>query len=170
MTTDSHKSSPLRMFSLLAAFLLVPLATFAAGSGSIPSIGPVRVEFIIFAATLICVALFHKRTMEVALTGLAVVLIFKFIFDPSFNLIEHIVGTPQREGEWRILLNLLGLLFGFAILAKHFEESNVPAVLPNHLPDNWTGGLVLLVFVMILSSFLDNIAAAMIGGTMAMVL
>ena len=36
----------------------------------IPSIGPVRVEFILFALTLIGVALFHKKTMYVALTGL----------------------------------------------------------------------------------------------------
>jgi len=138
-------------------------------SSSIPSIGPVRVEFILFALTLIGVAMFHKKTIYVALTGLIVVLLFKFIFDPSFNLVEHIVGTPQKEGEWRILLNLAGLLFGFAILAKHFEESHIPEVLPNFLPDDWKGGLVLLLIVTIMSSFLDNIAAAMIGGTIAMV-
>jgi len=45
----------------------------------------------------------------------------------------------------------------------------VPEVLPRFLPDDWKGGLVLLFMVMILSSFLDNIAAAMIGGTIAMV-
>ncbi|MDD4646131.1 MAG: SLC13 family permease [Bacteroidales bacterium] len=169
MLTRNLKTPGLRIL-LLSVFLLLPLATFAAGSGTVPSIGSIRVEFIIFALTLVSVAVFHKRTMEVALTGLIVILAFKFIFDPSFNLIEHIAGTPEKEGEWRTLLNLLGLLFGFAILAKHFEESKVPDVLPNFLPNNWTGGLVLLVMVMILSSFLDNIAAAMIGGTMAMVL
>jgi len=99
--------------------------TIAESSSAIPSIGPVRVEFILFALTLIGVALFHKRTMYVALTGLAAVLIFKFIFDPSFNLGHHILGSAGEEGEWRILLNLMGLLFGFAILAKHFEESNI---------------------------------------------
>jgi Na+/H+ antiporter NhaD/arsenite permease-like protein len=35
------------------------------------------------------------------------------------------------------------------------------------LPDGWSGGLVLLAIVFVLSSFLDNIAAALIGGTMA---
>ncbi len=35
------------------------------------------------------------------------------------------------------------------------------------MPDNWTGGLVLLVIVFVLSAFLDNIAAAVLGGIMA---
>jgi Na+/H+ antiporter NhaD/arsenite permease-like protein len=40
-------------------------------------------------------------------------------------------------------------------------------VLPAHLPDDWRGGFVLLAMVFVLSSFLDNIAAAMIGGAIA---
>jgi Na+/H+ antiporter NhaD/arsenite permease-like protein len=153
---------------MLSSFVLLPVLLHAQGS-SIPSIGPIRVEFILFGLTLLGVALFHKQTMYVALTGLVAILAFKFIFDPGFNLGVHIIGNAAKEGEWRILLNLLGLLFGFAILAKHFEESNVPEVLPKFLPDDWRGGLVLLFFIMVLSSFLDNIAAAMIGGTIAMV-
>ena len=35
------------------------------------------------------------------------------------------------------------------------------------MPDDWKGGLVLLAGVCVLSSFLDNIAAAMIGGAVA---
>lgn len=170
MLSISKKTTGLRIAAFLSVFLFVPLTLLAEGSEAVPSIGPVRVEFILFAITLLCVALFHHKTMQVALIGLAVVLAFKFIFDPSFNLAGHIIGDEQHEGEWRVLLNLLGLLFGFAILAKHFEESRVPDVLPNYLPNGWTGGLVLLFLVMVLSSFLDNIAAAMIGGTMAMVL
>lgn len=169
LTTISRKAVR-RAAVFLSFFLLIPLFSFAAGTAMVPSIGPVRVEFILFAITLACVAVFHKHTMQVALTGLVVVLAFKFIFDSGFNITDHVIGTPGREGEWRTLLNLLGLLFGFAILAKHFEESKVPDVLPDHLPNGWTGGLILLLIVMILSSFLDNIAAAMIGGTMAMVL
>jgi Na+/H+ antiporter NhaD/arsenite permease-like protein len=144
-------------------------ATVAQTSVSIPSLGPVRLEFILFGLTLVGVALFHKKTMYVALTGLVAVLLFKLIFDPSFNLAHHIVGGAGSEGEWRTLLNLLGLLFGFAILARIFQESRVPEVLPKFLPNDWKGGLVLLFMIMVLSSFLDNIAAAMIGGTIAMV-
>jgi Na+/H+ antiporter NhaD/arsenite permease-like protein len=147
---------------------ILPLLLNAQNSG-VPMIGPIRVEFILFALTLVGVAVFHKHTMIVALTGLLAVVIFKLLFDPGMHFGEHFFGGGGHEGEWRILLNLMGLLFGFAILAKHFEESNVPDVLPKFLPDDWKGGLVLLFIIMVLSSFLDNIAAAMIGGTIAMV-
>jgi Na+/H+ antiporter NhaD/arsenite permease-like protein len=66
-----------------------------------------------------------------------------------------------------MLTNLLGLLLGFALLSKHFEASRVPEWLPRFLPDDWKGALVLLVMIFVLSSFLDNIAAALIGGTIA---
>src|SRR5438105_11073429 len=69
--------------------------------------------------------------------------------------------------EWVLLTNLFGLLLGFALLSKHFEASRLPAWLPKLLPDDWKGGLVLLVMIFVLSSFLDNIAAALIGGTIA---
>ena len=134
----------------------------------VPTLAGIRLEFILFALTLIGVAVFHHKTMYVALTGLAAILIAKYVFS-DFSMVSHIVGTPSREGEWRILLNLLGLLFGFAILAEHFKESRFPDILPNYLPNDWKGGFLLLLFIMILSSFLDNIAAAMIGGTIALV-
>jgi Na+/H+ antiporter NhaD/arsenite permease-like protein len=66
-----------------------------------------------------------------------------------------------------ILANLFGLLVGFAVLSKTFEDSEVPKVLPRFLPDDWKGCFLLLVMVFVLSSFLDNIAAALIGGAMA---
>jgi len=56
---------------------------------------------------------------------------------------------------------------GFAILARHFENSRLPDEMPAFLPDGWMGGVVLLAVILVLSSFLDNIAAALIGGTMA---
>lgn len=158
-----------RIAGLLAFLVMTPIITFAATTAAMPMILGIRIEFILFALTLIGVAVFHHKTMYVALTGLLVILVTKFIFLPEFSLLEHIVGTPGHEGEWRILLNLMGLLLGFAILAKYFEESGVPDWLPKILPDDWKGGLVLLAMVFILSSFLDNIAAAMIGGTIAMV-
>jgi len=153
---------------LILAFLALTVQSISAADGSIPAVFGIRVEFILFALTLVGVAVFHHRTMYVALTGLVFILFLKYIFS-DFSLIEHIIGNHHHEGEWRILLNLLGLLFGFAILAEHFKESNFPDILPKYLPDDWRGGFVLLIFIFILSSFLDNIAAAMIGGTIAMV-
>ena len=142
-------------------------------SGS-PGVPPmllgIRLEFIIFATTLVGVALFHKHTMYVALTGLLVVVLMKYVFVSEFSLIHHITGYAEDPGEWRTLLNLFGLLLGFAILSKHFELSGVPDKLPAWLPDDWKGGLVLLIVIMVLSSFLDNIASAMIGGTIAAVI
>jgi Na+/H+ antiporter NhaD/arsenite permease-like protein len=132
-----------------------------------PSLLGIRVEFVLFALTLLGVAVLHERAMYVALGGLATILVFKLAFDGTFHPAEHLLGSPEREGEWRILLNLLGLLLGFAILARHFEESKIPLALPALLPNDWKGGFVLLAMVFGLSSFLDNIAAAMIGGAIA---
>ena len=41
------------------------------------------------------------------------------------------------------------------------------SVLPKFLPHDWKGAFALLAIVWVLSSFLDNIAAALIGGAMA---
>ena len=176
-----HGSSIIRNFKrflILAVVLITPVNLLAAG-GTVPSIGPVRVEFIIFGLILLGVALFHKQTFWVAVIGLTVLMTFKLLFDPGFHLLEHLFGTTPigeqlmdkelRQGEWGIILNLLGLLLGFAVLSKIFEESKVPDILPRYLPDDWKGPFLLLIFVFILSSFLDNIAAALIGGTIALV-
>jgi Na+/H+ antiporter NhaD/arsenite permease-like protein len=167
-----------KVIFLLLSFLFIP-ALLSASDGKIPSVGPIRVEFIIFALILVGVALFHKQTFWVAVIGLTVLLIFKLIFVSQFNFFEHLFGTnsfnlqllhkDMRQGEWGIILNLAGLLFGFAILAKIFEESGLPDNLPKYLPDDWRGAFMLLVFVCVISSFLDNIAAALIGGTIAIV-
>jgi len=154
---------------LTLTFLLAPIITFASDTAHPPLVFGIRAEFILFALTLLVVALFHQHTMYVALIGLTAIIITRFIFLPDFSLLEHIMGSASREGEWRTLLNLAGLLFGFAILARNFEESGVPDLLPNFLPNDWKGGFVLLFLIMILSSFLDNIAAAMIGGAIAFV-
>ncbi len=39
--------------------------------------------------------------------------------------------------------------------------------MPRFLPDDWKGAFLLLVMVFVMSAFLDNIAAALIGGTVA---
>src|SRR5262249_45477692 len=69
--------------------------------------------------------------------------------------------------EFSLLANLFLLLMGFALLARHFEESAIPDEMPALLPDGWKGGAMLLGIVFLLSSFLDNIAGAIIGGTVA---
>lgn len=137
---------------------------FAAGG---PTLAGIPVDFILFGLTLLGVALFHHYTLRVALTGLVTVTIYKLIFT-GFKFGTGFAGLAAHLGhEWVTLANLLGLLMGFAILSHHFEKSHVPEVLPKYLPDDWKGGFAMLVVVFVLSGFLDNIAAAMIGGAMA---
>ena len=129
----------------------------------------VPIEFVLFALTLAGVALFHHHTFYVALIGLAIITLYKL----GFTGFREGAGIPGLGNhmlhEWVVLTNLGCLLLGFALLSNHFEESKVPAVLPHFLPDDWKGGLALLGIVFVLSSFLDNIAAAIIGGTVARV-
>jgi Na+/H+ antiporter NhaD/arsenite permease-like protein len=73
----------------------------------------------------------------------------------------------QLHHEWVILANLFLLLMGFAIVSRHFEKSRIPDEMPAFLPNGWSGGWALLAIIFVLSSFLHNIAAALIGGTMA---
>jgi Na+/H+ antiporter NhaD/arsenite permease-like protein len=127
----------------------------------------VPIDFVLFGLTLAGVALFHHHTLQVALIGLAAILLYKLGFT-GFKTGAGLPGLALHMlHEWVILANLLGLLLGFALLSNHFEESRVPAVLPRYLPDDWKGGLALLFMIFVLSSFLDNIAAALIGGTIA---
>jgi Na+/H+ antiporter NhaD/arsenite permease-like protein len=150
----------------LAAAVTPALADPLAAAAS-PSLFGVPVDFLLFAATLLGVAVFHHHTLPVALSGLAAIVAYKLAF-------AGFAAGPGADGlaahmahEWVTLANLFCLLMGFALLSRHFEESRVPEVLPEILPDNWTGGLALLGLVFVLSSFLDNIAAALIGGTVA---
>jgi len=127
----------------------------------------VPIEFILFGLTLAGVALFHHHTLQVALTGLVVIALYRLAFT-GFKTGPGLAGLALHLAhEWVILANLLGLLLGFALLSNHFERSRIPEVLPHFLPDDWKGGFLLLAMVFVLSSFLDNIAAALIGGTMA---
>ncbi len=143
------------------------LTQAAGGSGTGLEVFGIPIDFIFFALTLLGVAIFHHQTMRVALIGLAVIVCYKFIFS-TFDGVAGIEGLVLHVArEWVVLANLFGLLMGFALLANHFEQSRIPDFLPALLPDDWHGGLVLLIAVFFLSTFLDNIAAAIIGGSMA---
>ncbi len=127
----------------------------------------IPIEFVLFGLTLLAVALFHRYTLQSALVGLAAITLWKTLF-AGFADGTGVGGLVAHLGhEWVVLANLFCLLVGFGLLARHFELTHVPAALPHVLPDDWRGGLVLLALVFVLSSFLDNIAAAMIGGSVA---
>ncbi len=146
--------------ALFAGAVMIGVACAALG---------VPIDFVLFGLTLAAVALFHHHTLQVALTGLAVITLYKLFFT-GFKTGPGLDGLASHMAhEWIILTNLLGLLLGFALLSKHFEDSRAPEALPKFLPGDWKGCFVLLAMVFVLSSFLDNIAAALIGGAMARV-
>ena len=127
----------------------------------------IPVDFILFGLTLFGIALFHHHTLPIALAGLAAISAYKIAFT-GFKFGVGFAGFGQHMAhEWVILANLFLLLMGFALLSRHFEESKVPDEMPAILPHDWKGGVALLVIIFVLSSFLDNIAAALIGGTVA---
>ncbi len=127
----------------------------------------IPVEFLIFGATLVGVAVFHRHTLGIAGAGLLAITAYK-VLSGDFHGAPGAVGLLfHLHAEWVILANLFALLVGFAILSRHFEHSQLPHLLPRFLPDDWKGGFVLLLLVFVFSGFLDNIAAAMIGATLA---
>ncbi|MCQ3922752.1 MAG: citrate transporter [Rhodocyclaceae bacterium] len=139
----------------------------AAHAAEGPAVAGIPVDFILFALTLLGVALFHHHVLKVALTGLAVISVYKILFT-GFKFGAGLAGFGAHMGHEAVLLiNLFFLLVGFALLARHFEDSGVPEVLPKLLPEGWLGPFMLLVIIFVLSGFLDNIAAALIGGTVA---
>jgi Na+/H+ antiporter NhaD/arsenite permease-like protein len=153
--------------AMLCAGLLLAAFSGLAVAAESPVVFGIPFDFILFALTLLGVALFHKYTLQVALTGLVVITLYKLGFT-GFKTGDGVAGLlGHLAHEWVILTNLLGLLVGFALLSNHFEKSHVPQVLPKYLPDDWKGAFVLLVMIFVLSAFLDNIAAALIGGTIA---
>ena len=162
-------------FSLrrLSASLGLFLATSSSPAWAADPVGTglelfgIPVDFVLFALTLLGVALFHHHTLRVALTGLVVITGYKLLLT-GFHASPGLAGlVAHLQSEWVVLANLFALLLGFAVLSNHFEKSRVPDLLPRFLPDDWKGPLALLVLVFVLSAFLDNIAAAIIGGQIA---
>ncbi len=158
-----------RIFSLLAVGLACPPAL---ASEATPAVLGIPIEFL-FATTLLGVALWHRHALPVAVAGMVIMSLYKITFT-GFHGGTGVAGWIAHLGhEWVVLANLLGLLLGFAILARHFEDrhhfedSHVAYALPRLLPSDWRGALLLLALVFVMSAFLDNIAAALLGGTVA---
>lgn len=122
----------------------------------------------LFAIVLFGIAISHHRALEIAATGLAAIALYKVLFGAFGNGAVGLNGlVVHLAHEWVLVANLGCLLLGFALLSRHFEKSHLPWALPQVLPDDWRGCFFLLGIVFVLSSFLDNIAGALIGGAMA---
>ncbi|MBF8274177.1 MAG: hypothetical protein HW380_3282 [Magnetococcales bacterium] len=156
-----------RFLFFLMVTILAPASAWAGAGSDGPAVAGIPLDFFLFALVLLGVALFHNNTLQVGLIGVTGIIIYKLIFT-GFKHGTGIAGlTLHFQHEWVILANLLCLLMGFALLSNHFEHSKIPDILPRFLPDGWKGGFVLLALVFFISSFLDNIAAALIGGAVA---
>ncbi len=158
--TRSHRIIAIRVGPGLAAWYLavVPMTS------TLPTAGPlvlgIPLAFLLFGVVLAGVIVLQKRALEVALVGLVLILAVRLGLS-RFDLAAHMAR------EWAKLANLFGLLVGFALLADHFEASRLAELLPRFLPSGARGCFSLLVLVGLLSCVLDNIAAAIIGATIA---
>ena len=131
------------------------------------AVAGIPLEFVFFAAVLGVIAAVPRLAGRAALAGALGIALYKAVCSP-FDEGAGWRGLAAHAGhEWVGLANLLALLLGFALLAKHFENSRAAHALRRALGDGPVAGFVLLIGVFVLASFLDNIAAAMIGGTIA---
>ena len=90
----------------------------------------IPLEFIFFGLTLMGVAIFHHHTLRVAVFGMVTITIYKVLFS-TFQEGHGLKGLVLHLGhEWITIANLFGLLLGFALLAKKFEQSHLPVLLP----------------------------------------
>ena len=112
-------------------------------------------EFIVFGAVILGIALFSSKKVQIVATGLVILIAYKFLTHSPFHNLNCDLYVQ--------LINLFGLITGFTIMAKHFEQSGFPKLIPEYLPNGWQGPFILLICIGILSTFLDNIAAALIG-------
>ena len=114
----------------------------------------------VFVLTLVVLTVFHKEKLWVV--G------WSFIILSCIYVIVHGGDSGawlrhfSQHDEYHLLYNLALLLPGFALLAYYFEHSGFDALLAQQINTD----AKLLIIVCILSSFLDNIAAAMIGGVL----
>ena len=66
----------------------------------------IPIDFILFALTLLGVALFHHKTLQVALAGLAAIVIYKLVFT-GFKHGAGLAGLGHHMAhEWVTLVNL----------------------------------------------------------------
>ena len=101
--------------------LLLSMMALPVWAGELVMVAGIPLDFVLFALTLLGVALFHNHTLYVGLTGMATITLYKLVFT-GFKTGEGFAGLAGHFGhEWVILANLLCLLMGFALLSRHFE-------------------------------------------------
>ena len=59
---------------------------------------PIPLEFVLFGLTLVGIALFHMYTLQVALTGLAAVMVYKLLFNSAVGCTQQPVPASAGSG------------------------------------------------------------------------
>ena len=85
---------PVRFAVPVLLLLGCDTACAASAAGS-PSVGGIPVDFLLFGLTLLGVALFHRHTLRVALTGVATITLYKLIFT-GFNPGPGVAGLVEH--------------------------------------------------------------------------
>ncbi|MDD2343358.1 MAG: hypothetical protein PHV54_10780 [Tolumonas sp.] len=98
----THSGRNISAWLFLLSTLIFPTFAMAADGNHMLTVAGIRLEFILFAATLLGVALFHNYTMWVSIAGLSAVVASKYLFLDDFSLAQHILGGEGHEGEWRV--------------------------------------------------------------------
>jgi uncharacterized protein involved in cysteine biosynthesis len=118
--------------------LIIPTVSFAAESGQMLMLGGIRLEFILFALTLLGVALFHHYTMLVSLAGLAAVVtsgfldniaaavslaLFGVIASKQQDKYQRIVkdGPSSVQVEWK-KIGVVGLILLMAVATNYLLD------------------------------------------------
>ncbi|MGR3220286.1 MAG: SLC13 family permease [Candidatus Anammoxibacter sp.] len=133
-------------------------------------------QIIIFLIGIYCIAKYHDMRKLTALlmatsTGYLFFLMYGF---PSFGDIVTMEPVAHHLiEEIHELLNLGGLLVGFACLAYQFEKSGLSRLIAKKIIDRFDDRVaesLILAMIWLLSGFCDNIASALVGtGLMVMI-
>ena len=119
----------LSVIGIAAAVTSLASPASAAASPPVYVFG-IPVEFILFALTLLGVAVFHHKTLQVALAGLAGIVLYKLIFTGFKTGVGPTGLALHMQHEAMVLSSLFLLLMGFALLSRHIENSRLPDEVP----------------------------------------
>ena len=128
----------------------------------------VPIEFVLFGLTLIGIAIFHHHTLGISLGGLGAIIVYKLFFT-GFAFGPGLAGlVASIAHEWVALANLLATAHWICIACRLFrEQPSAGSCCRNFYRTGGKAALSCSRIVWVFSSFLDNIAGALIGGAMA---
>ena len=129
----------------------------------------VPVDFILFALTLLGVAIFNGKALRVALLGLAAITLYKLFF-AGFKFGTGLAGlgahmAHEAGASRQPLPPARGLCGALNVISR---RATYPRLCLPYCPTTGRAALSCWLIICVLSSFLDNIAAALLGGTIAM--